>query len=483
MTRTLGRSCGLAVLAAGTVSACPAWAHAFGQRYDLPLPLWLYTTGAGAVVALSFVIAAIFIKARHSDSEPPVFDLMRIDRLGKPTTLFVLNGVRALSVAGLFLILAACFGGTTDPLKNIAPTFVWVVWWVGLAFISALIGNLWDLINPWGAAFGWMRSIAPIGNRPRRYPEDLGVWPAVALYFIFAWMELISELAEQPRVLGGLILGYSLITWFGMACYGRDAWLRNGEVFAVAFGLLARFAPCHGGSGRLVLRWPTAGLLTRKSMSPSYVFFVLLLLTSVTFDGILETPLWQEVLERIAESQPLRPMLLQLQGIGINLLMFIKTIALLGLPVVFWSVYVAFCWGIKRAAGSQYSLQDIAGYFVLSLVPIAIAYHLSHYLSYLLLAGQNIIPLVSDPLGHGWDLFGTADYRMDIGIINAKMVWYVAVSAIVLGHLAAVFVAHVTAIRIFKSTRAALLSQIPMLALMVAYTMVSLWILSQPIVA
>ena len=123
MTRTLGRSCGLAVLAAGTVSACPAWAHAFGQRYDLPLPLWLYTTGAGAVVALSFVIAAIFIKARHSDSEPPVFDLMRIDRLGKPTTLFVLNGVRALSVAGLFLILAACFGGTTDPLKNIAPTF------------------------------------------------------------------------------------------------------------------------------------------------------------------------------------------------------------------------------------------------------------------------------------------------------------------------------------------------------------------------
>jgi hypothetical protein len=483
VTRTLGRSYGLAALAAGTASACPAWAHAFGQRYDLPLPLWLYTTSAGAVVALSFVIAAVFIKARHSESEPPAFDLMCADWFDKPTTSFLLNGVRVLSVAGLVLILAACFGGTTDPLKNFAPTFVWVVWWVGLAFVSALIGNLWDLINPWQVVFGWMRSVVPTGNRPRRYPEGLGAWPAVILYFIFAWMELISEFAEQPRVLGGLILAYSLITWLGMACYGRDAWLRNGEVFTVAFGLLARFAPCHGSSGRLILRWPTIGLLTREPMAQSYVFFVLLLLTSVTFDGILETPFWHDMLEGISESQPLRPTLLQLQGIGINLLMLIKTIALLGLPAIFWSVYVAFCCGIKRAAGSQYSLQDIAGYFVLSLVPIAIAYHLSHYLSYLLLAGQNIIPLASDPLGLGWDLFGTAGYRMDIGIINAKMVWYVAVTAIVLGHLAAVFVAHVTAIRIFKSTRAALLSQIPMLALMVAYTMVSLWILSQPIVA
>ncbi len=132
--------------------------------------------------------------------------------------------------------------------------------------------------------------------------------------------------------------------------------------------------------------------------------------------------------------------------------------------------------------GGRVPTRDVVGYFVLSLVPIAIAYHFSHYLSYLLIAGQNIIPLASDPLGLGWDLFGTAAYRLDIGIVNAKLVWYVAVTAIIVGHVCAVYIAHVMAMRVFADRGAALRSQIPMLVLMVAYTMISLWILSQPIV-
>ncbi len=120
---------------------------------------------------------------------------------------------------------------------------------------------------------------------------------------------------------------------------------------------------------------------------------------------------------------------------------------------------------------------------MLSLVPIAIAYHLSHYLSYLLIAGQNIIPLVSDPFGMGWDLFGTAAYTVDIGIVNARMIWYVSVTAIVVGHVLAVCIAHVMAVRVFRARAQVICSQIPMLILMVGYTMVSLWILSQPIVA
>ncbi len=124
---------------------------------------------------------------------------------------------------------------------------------------------------------------------------------------------------------------------------------------------------------------------------------------------------------------------------------------------------------------------EIAGFFVFSLVPIAIAYHLAHYLSYLLVAGQQIIPLISDPFGMGWDLFGTAGYRIDIGIIGAKFVWYAAVVSIVLGHIFAVGVAHFMALRVFETAKAALRSQYPYLILMVAYTMVSLWILSQPI--
>ena len=133
-------------------------------------------------------------------------------------------------------------------------------------------------------------------------------------------------------------------------------------------------------------------------------------------------------------------------------------------------------------SGGRVPSRDVAGYFVLSLVPIAIAYHLSHYLSYLLITGQQIIPLASDPFGRGWDLLGTAGYKLDIGILNAKIVWYVAVIAIVIGHVIAVYLSHITALWVFEDRHAALRSQIPMLVLMIGYTMISLWILSQPIV-
>ena len=127
----------------------------------------------------------------------------------------------------------------------------------------------------------------------------------------------------------------------------------------------------------------------------------------------------------------------------------------------------------------------VAGFLIYGLVwslLMGIAYHAAHYLSYLLLAGQLAIPLASDPFGWGWDLFGTRDYEMDLGLISMKTVWTIAVVAIVAGHVISVTLAHVEALRLFPTRRAALLSQLPMLALMVAFTSASLWIMSQPIV-
>jgi ABC-type tungstate transport system substrate-binding protein len=134
------------------------------------------------------------------------------------------------------------------------------------------------------------------------------------------------------------------------------------------------------------------------------------------------------------------------------------------------------------ARSVQHNKGELARLFVLSLIPIAVAYHLAHYLSFLLLAGQLIIPLASDPFGFGWDLLGTARYRLNIGIINTRSVWVTAVVAIVVGHIIAVYLAHVMALRVFKENRLALRSQYPMLVLMVGYTIVGLWILAQPIV-
>ena len=463
--------------------AFPVSGHSFGVRYDLPLALKFYLAGAGATVALSFLVMALFLGRRGFHSEFPRIELSPIPVIGRLARPLTLTLIQTFSVVLFVLILTACFAGDTNPFSNIAPTFVWVIWWVGMAFISVLFGDLWALVNPWTILFTLARRRS--GEAPSRqsYPARLGHWPALILLLAFAWLELISDLGENPRILGLLIVMYSTVTWSGMAIFGRDVWLRNAEVFSVVYGLLARFAPTVVEAGRWWLRFPAIGLLTRRPLGFSMVCFVLLLLTTVTFDGFLETPLWAGILDWIAENRSLRPGLILLQNAGFNLIILIKSAALLVLPVVFIGVYFLIAQLIAWCGGGSLSSVEIAGYFVLSLVPIAIAYHLSHYLSYLLIAGQNIIPLASDPFGAGWDLFGTAGYRIDIGIVNAKLVWNVAVIAIVIGHVIAVYIAHVTALRVFPDRTRALWSQAPMLVLMVTYTMISLWILSQPIIS
>jgi len=128
------------------------------------------------------------------------------------------------------------------------------------------------------------------------------------------------------------------------------------------------------------------------------------------------------------------------------------------------------------------SLLNVACSFVYSLIPIALAYHIAHFLGFLIIQGQLVIPLISDPLGLNWNLIGSADYIVNIGIINAKFTWVIAVVSIVIGHIISVFLAHVIASRIIANRRVALYSQYPMLVFMVGYTMISLWILAQPIV-
>ncbi|NKB59497.1 MAG: hypothetical protein GKS00_24500 [Alphaproteobacteria bacterium] len=468
--------------------ASPALAHAFGQRYDLPAPLGLYLGGAGAAVALSFIVMAFVLRGDGTRTFP-VVNLSAVPVLGAGAmTAAVL--LRVISVAIFLLVLAAGFLGVQNPLKNFAPTMVWIIWWIGLVIVSALFGDLWKVINPWGVVFGWVERLIGQASPHRRYPEWLGTWPAVALFALFAWLELVSEVGESPRQLAYLVVIYSIITWWGMAVYGRETWLTRGEAFTVAFSLFARFAPMgagdtmpgqHSAPGNWILRPPAVGLLTARPVSLSLAAFVLLILSTVTFDGFLETPAWGATLQWIAEDATLRPLLIALQESGLNLHKTVKTVALILFPLGFASAFVCFCFLVAWAGGAP-SVRGIAGFFVLTLVPIAIAYHVAHYLSYLLLTGQQIIPLLSDPFGMGWDIFGTAAYKIDIGIVGAKFVWYLSVVSIVGGHLIAVYLAHIMALRVFPTARAALYSQIPMMVLMVGYTVLSLWILSQPVV-
>jgi hypothetical protein len=484
-----------------------ALGHGFGQRYDLPVPLSLWVAGAGAAVALSFVIIGLFVRASPDGRGYWRFDLLRTSLGRRIAGSRIWGAARVATVAALALVVVAGLAGDQTPTRNLAPTAVWVAWWVGLAYLSALVGNLWALVNPWAALFRWGAALVGARRPPWRYPSWLGMWPAVALFLAFAWVELVYTGRSIPVHLARLILGYSTLTWTGMALFGRATWLRHADPFGAAFGVLARFAPtelrvtdreacrrceapCAGEDGACLdcpecfaraargrrewnLRPFGAGLTHTADVTPSMMVFVLLLLSTVTFDGFTATPAWAAIEGALYAA---------LAPLGRARLTLIGTLGLLGSPLAFVLVYLAFARWMAWTAGDRLAPGRVARSFVLSLVPIAIAYHLAHYFTYLLIQGQLLIRLASDPLGLGWNLFGTARYRPDIGIVGARAVWYTAVVAIVLGHVLAVYVAHVVALREYRDRRAALRSQLPMLVLMVGYTVASLWIIAQPIV-
>jgi hypothetical protein len=319
----------------------------------------------------------------------------------------------------------------------------------------------------------------------RRYPESLAAWPAFLLLVVFAWMELVWSGRNDPAALAVALAAYSALTFFGMALFGRQTWLARGEMFTLVFGTFARFGPLAAIPQRpgIRVRMPAAGLLAEAPATFSMVALVVALLATVTFDGLLETPLWARVdvavLDWAAEPSfgPV-PILREDQMVRL-----VRSVALVGCVLLFLAAYAVVCRLTAAAAGERVLRTGVVlRSFVLTLVPIAIAYHVAHYFSLFFLGGQYVIPLLSDPLGRGWNLFGTAHYQVDIGLVTPRLQWTVAVVAVVLGHVCAIYLSHVTALRLFADRRAALRSQIPMVALMVSYTMLSLWILSQPIV-
>jgi hypothetical protein len=382
--------------------------------------------------------------------------------------------LQVLSVAVFALVWASALFGDTDPFQNLAPTWVYVIFWLGVPALSVVLGNVWRALSPWRAladGFVWAWELGGQEARPlAAYPARLGRWPAAVMLFAFASLELAYADPASPRALAFAIALYTYIALFGMAAFGREAWERSGEAFAVLFGLFARIAPLHVVEGRIRLRWPFTGLAGAERI-PGSLAFVAVMLGSVLFDGYSRTTTWQDLAARVEE-----PYIIDRPGVGELLVTLLNLGGLLGGVLLVALAYEAACAVARWTVNAPRSL---VGDFVRSLVPIAFVYVVAHYFSLFVVQGQFAIPLLSDPLGRGWDLFGTAGVVPDLTVLAPNTTWYVQVGALIAGHVAALAVAHDRAVTIFPERRAALRSQYAMLALMVLYTVGGLWVLSR----
>ncbi len=451
-------------------------AHGIGEIQDLPIPRWLFYYAASITLILSFVaLGMLWREPRLSGRED-----------GRPLSggwqRFVLwpGWPILLGTVGLGLLivvwLAALFG-RPDAGDNIAPVFVYVVFWLGLVPIVVVFGNVFRLLNPWRAgadAVAWIWAKAGRSWEPAAvYPERLGRWPGAALLFAYAALELAWPRSAEPRTLALAIVVYSWITWAGMLIYGRRAWMENGEAFNIYFGLLARISPFavrgEAEERRVVVRPPLSGLAAGDPR-PGTVAFVAVMLGSVAFDGLSRATWWQDWLYELESRYIVEsPTKADFVSLGFSLV---------GLAVAVAAIGLIYALAILAAKAISHTDRPLAGAFVGSLIPIALAYGVAHYFTLLVDQGQAAIAIASDPFGKGWDLFGTADFSPATNVFSPNTIWYVQVAVLVAGHVLGLVVAHDRAISLFSSAKMAVRTQYAMLALMVLYTCTGLWLLS-----
>jgi hypothetical protein len=467
----------LCVSVPGTV-----WAHAGERGYVMLLPTHLFMMGGTAVVAVTFVIALA------------VRSMWIVDKVVRARELFRWRGNLALlvpsylSLAFLIALIVAGNSGSTDPLANPLPMVTWSLLWIGLVFVHVLLGNVWVFINPWRAIDHLLGVLSPgVKSEPApilKYPKALGYWPAVALLIVLVWFENVSPSPQDPGLLANVVTGYLVLTIVGMRLFGRKTWLEHVEILSVYFRMVSWLAPVKWGvdefngrpaRGRTAVNWPCAQLISLTPLTVSGTAFVLSALAAVSFDGFSHTFRWLGLVGANPLEYP-----------GRTALIPFNTAGLIGACIALILAY----WGAVTLGHTRdRQLADETGLgrkLAVSMVPIAFAYHLAHYLPAFLVEAQYAVRALSDPFNVGWDLFGTAHMHIKDSLrthhLYIELSWYVQMAGIVIGHVAAILVAHIIALREVKAGSATAYRQIPLNVLMVAYTFLGLWLLSAPTV-
>lgn len=433
-----------------------ALAHGLGGRQALPLPLGLMLRGTVVALLASFLgLGLLWRTPRLRGAAAGRAVPHSIERLVDSATLAVLLRTLGLIATG-YVAIAALFG-RADAL-NPFPYVVYVLFWVGLVPASLLLGPVWRRLNP-------LRTLHLLAARllrrdPARgvvaLPESVGYWPAAVSLLSFVWLELAAPGGATVPVVRTYVVVYAAVHLAGAFVFG-SRWFDRADGFEVYSGMIGRLAPWgRREDGRIVLRNPLDGIATFGA-APGVVAFVAVCLGSTAFDGLTGSPVWIRAV----------------QGSGIPMVVPATLGLLLSIGFVVGTYGVATLLAGRHARHGRTSMP---GVFAHTLIPIIVGYIVAHYLSYLIIQGQQALILLSDPLGTGANWLGTADNGIDYTILAPSAVALIRVIAVVGGHIVAVVSAHDRAVSMFPRRRA-VAGQLPMMVLMIGYTVGGLLLL------
>ena len=448
-----------AAMLAGLACAGPAAGHVSEGGIVLLLPTDLYIAAGVASVAATVVLLA----AVPAGAVRRLFAALRLWPLAPGSAIAVTRG---LSLALFAALLWLGLTGPRDPLANPLPLTVWVVWWIALVTVQGLVGDIWRWVTPFAAP------LALTGRPLMRYPSRFGHAPGLVLLLVFAGFVLADPAPTDPARLASIAGGYWGLTALALALFGRR-WLVRGEAITLMMRTYGRNAALGRRGGRVALGLPGWRIAAGPVRGLGAALFAILLLGIGSFDGLNETFWWFGL-------------------IGINPLEFpgrseviAQTVAgLVVTNLLLVAVFAGFLWAGLRLARAEMPLGRAVCLFAPSLLPIALGYHVAHYLTVLLVDAQYALAALSDPLARGDDLLGLGTFYVTTGFFNTpdtvRAIFLTQAGAVVIGHILAILVADALALRALPTRRAAFLSQVPLAAFMIAYTLFGLWLLASP---
>jgi YHS domain-containing protein/ferredoxin len=516
---------------AAPVTASPSLAMGITPTWNLG--------GGAAAVSLPVDQSPTATKARRRAGATDRIDLMSFGPVSTLLRSRVFRFVVQLALVTFFLtIIAAGLFGNQNPGLNIAPILTWTVWWGGLVVLIMFAGKAWCYMCPWDAIAGWMERL----SFWRKKDDGLGLnlrWPhvvrnisiATILFVGLTWVELGFGVTMRPAATAYIALAMLLMAIVSAFLFDRKSFCRYGCLVGRISGLYALFSgvevrhrdratcracrtnECYAGTataygcptfehpgtmstntyciqcGECLQTCPHDNLAVnlrpwgedlKVGGKPRHdeAYLALLMLALTGFHGLTMTPVWQSM----TASLEARLAIGRIASFSLGML------ALMAFPVLIYTALVWLSYAIttRRAkampAGAKGRPLTYLDYFVryaYCVLPIALFYHLAHNLEHLLMEGQKVIALLSDPFGWGWNLFGTARWIIP-PLVSLDVLWILQVILVAVGHVYSLWAANKISRRIFTDKTAAAHGQWPMLIGMIAFSIFSLWLLKQP---
>ncbi len=380
-----------AVTFATLALALPASAHGIGGRSDLPVPLTYFLAGAATVLIVTFAgLSVLWPKPRLQ--QPP-----RIRPIKIPGWGVIVTALQVLGLSALVLVIAAGMIGVNNGARNPATVLVWVIFWLVVPFLGAVVGNLYRLSKPWDSLARLLR----LGPREEEERERLwGVWPATFVFVTFIWLELIYPDSAAPEIVALAAIVYSALMVTAGEWLGRRTTFESVDAFSTYNRLISAIAPIDldPQNGPRWRGWLRA--LPHLPEPPGLTAFVIAMIATVSYDGLSATLWYDSTFGAFGDS---------ILG---GTLLLLSSLALIG------GAYWAACRSAARLSGGMWTAAGVSSRFAHTLVPIALAYAFAHYFTLVAFEGQLLISTMSDPFGQGWDLFGTAGRPIDFTIVS-----------------------------------------------------------------